>query len=305
MPSPQLDAAFAAVVLLTLACRIGTALADEPPVSSGNFLSSLKQAVQQDVDQEVVLGHFDIGRPPDSHRYYCLVNEKTGKREEYGVAGELQTRRDGMSAVKGAAVSFYSCSKAAAEGILVTTGYLLRPGIPAASPAKAPAAEVGKGTAAGTVTTVGEVTAAGEVTTAGEAATASEVKAVFAKFVAAENAHDRAALSELLWDSKDLLVTSGDGTATWGRAAALESYQQEWQKNITLTPPLNDVRIANPAPGVAVLVSPLLITRADSASPAATVMTWNGVFVKTHAGWRIMSIFELNPPNSASAHDTG
>ena len=100
----------------------------QTPVQMGSFLSSLKQAFNHDYDHEVVRGHFDVGAPPDSHRYYCLVDPKTGKREANGVAGEPVVRPDGMAAIKSGAVSFYSCVSAEQQGNLVTTGYVVGPG---------------------------------------------------------------------------------------------------------------------------------------------------------------------------------
>jgi len=47
--------------------------------SQGSFLSSLKQAFTEDFDKEVVRGHFDVGSPPDAHRYYLPGNGKTAK----------------------------------------------------------------------------------------------------------------------------------------------------------------------------------------------------------------------------------
>ncbi|HYL04031.1 MAG TPA: hypothetical protein VEU54_11510, partial [Steroidobacteraceae bacterium] len=67
----------------------------------GGFLSSLKQAFQQDPEREEVLGHFDVGKPPDTHRFYCLIDPKSGKKEPNAVAGEPVHRRDGTTGIKG------------------------------------------------------------------------------------------------------------------------------------------------------------------------------------------------------------
>jgi hypothetical protein len=128
----------------------GGVLADPPAdasVRSGNFFSSLKQAFKQDFDHEVVRGHFDVGSPPDAHRYYCLVDAKTGKSETNGVGGQPVLRPDGMTGIKSGAVSLYSCVDAEQQGILVTTGYVLStsaggtttPASPAQKSAGAPA----------------------------------------------------------------------------------------------------------------------------------------------------------------------
>ena len=77
-------------VALALVCGgHGGALAEPPPVQTGgpaspspsdaqsppkeSFLSALKQGFAEDFEQEVVRGHFDVGSPPDAHRYYCMV----------------------------------------------------------------------------------------------------------------------------------------------------------------------------------------------------------------------------------------
>jgi len=95
---------------------------------AGNFLSSLKQAFKQDLNYEVVRGHFDVGSPPNTHRFYCLVDSRTGQSETYGVAGEPVLRPDGMTGIKAGAVSPLSCAKADEQGHLVTTGYVLSVG---------------------------------------------------------------------------------------------------------------------------------------------------------------------------------
>jgi hypothetical protein len=154
--------AFAVGVLLCFGGRSG-ALADPPagtepgaaasssssdaptPLPQENFFSSLKQAFKQDFDHEVVRGHFDVGSPPDAHRYYCLVDAKTGKRQPNGVAGQPVLRADGMTGIKASAVSLYSCVSAEQQGILVTTRYVLSGGaggviVPASPALKQPGA---------------------------------------------------------------------------------------------------------------------------------------------------------------------
>ena len=88
------------------------------------FLSSLKQAFNKDFDREVVRGHFDLGSPPNVHRYYCLVDPKTGKREPNGVLGQPVPAADGMTGIKSSSVSLYRCDDAEKQRILVTDGYV-------------------------------------------------------------------------------------------------------------------------------------------------------------------------------------
>lgn len=88
------------------------------------FFSSITQNLRES-EQEVVRGHFDLGEPPNVHRYYCLVNPKTGRREPNGVSGETVPRPDGMTGIKISAVSLYTCAKAEQKGYLVSAGYVL------------------------------------------------------------------------------------------------------------------------------------------------------------------------------------
>jgi hypothetical protein len=80
-----------------------------------------------------------------------LVDTKTGKREPNGVTGQPFPRADGMTGIKGSAVSLYSCDSADQQGILVASGYVLTGAAarmsappatpsPAATPAPGPAA---------------------------------------------------------------------------------------------------------------------------------------------------------------------
>src|SRR5580700_7189472 len=77
-------------------------------------------------------GHFDTGSAPDTHRYYCLVNPKTGRNEPNAVSGQTVSRRDGTTGVSGVAVSPLSCADAEQKGLLITSGYVLPRGAPSA-----------------------------------------------------------------------------------------------------------------------------------------------------------------------------
>ena len=95
-------------------------------LATGDYFSSAKQAFGEDFNKEVVRGHFDVGTPPDTHRFYCLVNAKTGKSQLNAVGGETFVRPDGMTGLKSSGVAPLSCIKAEQLGVLVTTGYVLK-----------------------------------------------------------------------------------------------------------------------------------------------------------------------------------
>ena len=240
----------------------------------GSFLSSLKQGFGQDLEHEVVRGHFDVTSASGTQRYYCLINPKTGKLEENGVSGQPVTHRDGTTGIKAGAVSFYRCSDAEQKGMLVTSGYLTQS--PGAAQRRAAPAPPGTPQAA--------LPAA--------APAPSDVMAVYDRFIAGQNARDRAAISELLLNSHDFVWTEAGRTPVWGREAALDAFERDWKDMGKLEPQAREMRVAEVSPGVALLVTPLRVTgTATSEGVGAVPLTWSGVFVKTKAGWRIASIF--------------
>ena len=277
----------------------------------GGFFSSLKQAFNQDFDHEVVRGHFDVGSAPDVHRYYCLVDPKTGKREPNGVAGQPFVRPDGMTGIKSAAVSFDSCASAEQQGTLVTDGYVVTgaagaPIPPRAAPAapiaptapNAPLAPIAPPASAAPIAPIAPaaptVSAAPVESAAAPVASGSaqaEIMAVFSRFITAQNTHDRAGVAATLLAS-EFAWAPDDGAAGWGRDEAMAAFQEEWQGTWKLQPQLSGLRIASVAADTAVLITPLMLTEGDPGKPPSTVpVRWSGVFVRTSAGWRLASIF--------------
>jgi ketosteroid isomerase-like protein len=119
-----------------------------------------------------------------------------------------------------------------------------------------------------------------------------EIMAVYSRFIAAQNAHDRAALAAVLLDSQDFVWTAHGGDAVWGYREAMEAFERQWQGTWKLEPQLKGLRIASVAADTAVLVTPLLLTQGKPGAAAATVtVSWGGVFVRTQTGWRLASIF--------------
>jgi hypothetical protein len=256
----------------------------------GTLMSSLKQGFSQDVEHESVRGHFDVKTPSGTQRYYCLVDPKTGKGEENGVSGQLVPRRDGTTGIKGAAVTFYRCAEAEQKGMLVTTGYLVRTRVRAEKPTVAPTPQP-------------QALAAPQPAAARAATAQAEVLETFNQFVGAQNAHDRAAVSALLVNSRDFVFADHTGNSTWGSKEALDALEKTWKENGKLEPQLQEARIAEVAPGVAVLVTPLQFS-AGSAGQASTAapLRWSGVFVKTKAGWRLSSVFTTPLVQAQAAH---
>jgi hypothetical protein len=121
----------------------GTSYSNAQSLPQENFFSSIKESLRLGFDHEEVRGHFDLGTPPNSHRYYCLVDTKTRVREPNGVLGQPVPMPDGTTGLKIDSVSLYGCDKAEKQGLLITAGYLLKApvaGTTAAAPPSPPPA---------------------------------------------------------------------------------------------------------------------------------------------------------------------
>jgi uncharacterized protein (TIGR02246 family) len=128
------------------------------------------------------------------------------------------------------------------------------------------------------------------------AGTEDEVKALFAKFLAAQNAHDLKAVGELLQDSPQFLWITR-GTPIWGRDAALKRFEALYQGTWSLDPKIDELRVIELQPGVAQLYVPItfMISPAgQTAQPTRFLM--NQLVVKTATGWRVSSILPIPAP---------
>jgi uncharacterized protein (TIGR02246 family) len=128
------------------------------------------------------------------------------------------------------------------------------------------------------------------------AGTEDEVKALFAKFVAAQNAHDLKAVGELLQDSPQFLWITR-GTPIWGRDAALKRFEALYQGTWSLDPKIDELRVIELQPGVAQLYVPItfMISPAgQTAQPTRFLM--NQLVVKTATGWKVSSILPIPAP---------
>ncbi len=134
------------------AAPAGASASDEPPtLPQDGLFSSIKQSLREG-DQEIIRGHFELGAAPNVHRYYCLMDPKTRRREPNGVLGDPLPRPDGMTGIKSSAVSLYRCDKAEEKGLLVTAGYVV--------PAHTAAATAATGTASAAPAAMAPVAAA-------------------------------------------------------------------------------------------------------------------------------------------------
>jgi hypothetical protein len=125
---------------------------------------------------------------------------------------------------------------------------------------------------------------------AAEAGTEDEVRGMFEKFVAAQNAHDTAAVQELLHDSPQFLWITR-GMQVWGRTAAVQRFATLHQGTWKLEPDWAALRIVAVGSETAHLVVPVTFTTgAAGQPPVQTRMFLNQVLLRTAAGWRVTTI---------------
>jgi uncharacterized protein (TIGR02246 family) len=124
-----------------------------------------------------------------------------------------------------------------------------------------------------------------------------EVKAVFAKFVAAQNAHDLKEVGALLQDSAQFLWITR-GSPVWGHDAAIKRFEALYQGTWSLDPKMDELKVVELQPGaVAQLYVPITFMigpAGQTAQPARFLM--NQVLVKAGGSWKITSILPIPAP---------
>lgn len=134
------------------------------------------------------------------------------------------------------------------------------------------------------------------VTSPAYAAPDDEVRTTFDQFVAAQNAHDPAAVRALLLDSPHFLwITRGN--VVWGRDAAIKRFEANYAGTWKLTPKLAELKVMVLNEGAAQLYVPILFTTGAAGQPAQDSWTFiNQTLVKTADGWKVLSILPIPAP---------
>jgi uncharacterized protein (TIGR02246 family) len=129
-----------------------------------------------------------------------------------------------------------------------------------------------------------------------QAGSEDEVRALFTKFVTAQNAHDIKAVGELLHDSPNFLWITR-GVPIWGREAALKRFEALYQGTWSLDPKSDELRIAELQPNVVQIYVPVTFMIGPAGQAAQpTRFLLNQVAVKTAEGWKIASILPIPAP---------
>jgi uncharacterized protein (TIGR02246 family) len=129
-----------------------------------------------------------------------------------------------------------------------------------------------------------------------QAGTEDEVKAQFNKFVAAQNAHDLKAVSDMLLDSPQFLWITR-GAPIWGREAALKRFEALYQGTWSLDPKTDELKVFEIQPGVAQVYVPITFMIAPAGQTAQPMrFLMNQVLVKTPGGWKVSSVLPIPAP---------
>ena len=123
------------------------------------------------------------------------------------------------------------------------------------------------------------------------AAPADEVRAIYGRFLAAQNARDLQQVRSVLWDSPTFLWVS-DGMSIWGPDALVERMGQFQKAEVWHVEP----DLANAVPvelsgTIAYLHLPLVLTIGSGGKPDQLRFLVSVLGVQTQEGWRIAALF--------------
>ena len=126
-----------------------------------------------------------------------------------------------------------------------------------------------------------------------------DARALFERFVSAQNAHDAAAVEALLWESPNFLwVTRGQ--AVWGREAAMERFRALYRGTWRLEPDMAQFRAVALGPEATQFFVPVLFTIGAPGQPAQPMrFLMNQTLRREGDGsWRVASILPIPLPPS-------
>ena len=133
------------------------------------------------------------------------------------------------------------------------------------------------------------------------AAPEDDVKATFDRFVIAQNAHDVAAVRDLLLDSPNFLWVTR-GAPIWGRDTAMKRFEALYQGTWKLSPDISGLKVVMLSDTTAQLFVPIMFNIGPPGQAAPdTPFLMNQTLVKSAAGWRIANILPIPLPAPAPA----
>ena len=128
--------------------------------------------------------------------------------------------------------------------------------------------------------------------------TKDEIRMLVERFVAAQNAHDAAAVKSMLADSAEFLWITR-GTPIWGRDAAIKRFEALYQGTWKLEPVMGELKVIELADGAAQLLVPITFSIGPAGQPPQTApFLMNQTLIRTAQGWLIASILPIPVPPS-------
>lgn len=121
----------------------------------------------------------------------------------------------------------------------------------------------------------------------------AEARAFFAKFVAAQNAHDVSAVKAMLWDSPTMLWY-GRGVETRGRDAVADRFREYYQGTWHLEPDMSQFHATVISDDVMQILVPIVFTRGLPGQPSQdNKFLISQTFVHDANGWHVASILPI------------
>jgi hypothetical protein len=128
---------------------------------------------------------------------------------------------------------------------------------------------------------------------ASAAASEAEARAVFTKFVAAQNAHNLGGVKAMLWNSPSMLWFSR-GVETRGRDAVADRFREYYEGTWHLEPDMSQFRASAISDDVMQILVPIVFTRGLPGKPAQdNTFLISQTFVRDADGWHIASILPI------------
>jgi hypothetical protein len=125
------------------------------------------------------------------------------------------------------------------------------------------------------------------------APTEADARAFFERFVAAQNAHDAAAVKAMLWDSPRMLWYTR-GTEIRGPSAVVETLHSYYAGTWHLEPDMASFRATVLSDTVLQLLVPVVFTRGEAGQPPqANQFLISQTLVLSPTGWKVASILPI------------
>ncbi|MBO4225755.1 DUF3225 domain-containing protein [Bradyrhizobium neotropicale] len=121
----------------------------------------------------------------------------------------------------------------------------------------------------------------------------ADARALFTRFVAAQNAHNISEVKSMLWKSPQMLFFSR-GVETRGADAVAERFTEYYKGTWHLEPDMSKFRIATISNDVAQILVPIVFTRGvPGAQPQSDTFLISQTFIRDSQAWYVASILPI------------